>query len=348
MTHGIVVKSFAELANFLSLADLPQPAMEGNAALPDAPSPPAADRLDLADLLAELESASLTLATVMRQDQEARTVALRDLEQYDTLVTRCQHAERVVDQARKIRQDAEGLIDGAFAEESRSQAQRIVDTAARAEQTAGRLATAWQEEAERLAAQLDLERLLVERRRQEEGEKARAAAALRAERLSGALARALTSLEAGRCMEARGLLETVASENPDNPEIASLTKMIAQRELAVKGAAAEEALWSARRDGRRDPAGVLARLSTLDVDGLPDALSRQLFGEWARACSRLCRDEGIAEPLRYAPDPGRGSVLARESDGERYVVVSAFGMGPDWSVGNVVGERIVRRSRPLR
>lgn len=348
MTHAIVVKSFAELADVLSLDDLPQPPVEGNVDLPVAASRPAAEGPDLTSLLAELNAASLTLATVIRQDQEARTLALRDLEQYDTLVTRRQEAERVVDQARKIRQDAEGLVDGAFAEEARSQAHRIVDVAARAEETASNLATVWQQEAERLAVQLDLERLLAQRHRQEEAEKARAAAALRAERLSGALARAFAALEAGRFAEARRLLDFVRSENPANPEITSLMEMIAQRERDVKGVVAEEALWVARRDVRRDPAGVVARLSQLDIDGLSDVLARQIFGEWARACSRVCRDQGIAEPLRYAPDPGRGAVLARESNGERYVVVSALGMGADWSVGSVVGDRTVRRARPLR
>jgi hypothetical protein len=348
VARSLVVKSFAELAGVLTLDDWPQSQVDGAVDLPDATPAPAVCTSDLTDLLSELDAASLTLATVIRQDQEARTLALRELEQYDTLVARRQEAERVVNQARKIRREAEGLLDGAFAEEARTQAQRIVDTAARAEQTASGLLCAHQQDVERLAVQLDLERLLAERNRQEEAEKARAAAALQAERLSGALARALTALEAGRFAEARELLGPVTSENPDNPEITSLLEIIAQRERAVKVAAAEEALWRARRAVRRDPAGVVALLSTFDVDGLPTPLARQLFGEWARACSRLCRDLGITAPLRYAPDPGRGAVLAREGDGERYVVVSTLGMGPNWSVGNVVGEAVVRRTRPLR
>lgn len=92
----------------------------------------------------------------------------------------------------------------------------------------------------------------------------------------------------------------------------------------------------------------MGRLAALDVDGLPDPLSRQVFGEWARACARLCRERGLVEPLRYAPDPGRGAVIARESPDGSYVVVSALGMGPGWQVGSVVAERQVRRARPLR
>jgi hypothetical protein len=138
-----------------------------------------------------------------------------------------------------------------------------------------------------------------------------------------------------------------ASEDPDNAEFASLTNMIAQREAAVKGIAAEEVLWTVRRELRRSPAEPVARLEGLDVDGLPTPLAAQVFGEWARACGCLCRERGLAEPLRYAPDPGRGAVLACEGGGE-YVVVSALGMGPAWQFGLIVGERQVRRARPLR
>ena len=58
--------------------------------------------------------------------------------------------------------------------------------------------------------------------------------------------------------------------------------------------AAEEALWAARREYRRDPEAAVARLETLDVDGLPEDVARQVFGEWARTCARLCRERGIA------------------------------------------------------
>ena len=67
-----------------------------------------------------------------------------------------------------------------------------------------------------------------------------------------------------------------------------------------------------------------------------------------RACSRLCKDRGITEALRYAPEPGSGAVIARGNPDAGYVVVSALGMGPDWPTGSPVGERHVRRARPLR
>ncbi len=347
MSQSIVVKSFAELAEVLKLEDLPEgstTAAEEVIAQPAPESP----TTDLADLLAELETASATLAAVARRDQEARALALHDLEQYDALVARQREAESAHRRARQVRLESEALIAAAFAEEARIAAERAATVAARTEAAAETLADRYRQEAEQLEAQLDLERLLAERRRQEEAEKAKAAEAETARRLSGAIARAKSALEAGRFEEAKGLLGALGSEFPGNPEINSLNIMIAQRELAVKMSAAEEVLWAARRELRHDPAGTVARLETLDVEGLPEDLARQLFGEWARACSRLCRDREIAEPLRYAPDPGRGAVIARESQDGSYVVVSALGMGPAWQTGSIVGERQVRRARPLR
>lgn len=348
MSRSIVLKSFAELADVLNLEELPDgPAEE--VVTDDAP--PAAltqPTPDLASLLAELEEASAILATVVRQDQEVRALALRDLEQYDALVAQQQQAEQACERACQVRLEAEALAEGAFAEEARAAAGRVAELAGKAETAAAALAEQHRQEAEGLAAQLDLERLLAERRRQEEAEKAKAAEAERARRLSGALAQARAALEAGRFEEAKAMAGFVASEEPDNAEVASLLNIIAHRELIVKASAAEDVLWAARREWRRDPAAAIARLEALDIDGLPDELARQVFGAWVQACARLCKTRGLAEPLRYAPDPGRGAVIARERPGEPYVVVSALGLGPAWQAGSPVGESQVRRARPLR
>ena len=348
MSRSIVVRSFAELAEVLNLDDLPEGPAPGPVDGTAESAEPQSAVPDLASLLAELEDASATLAAITRRDQEARASALRDLEQYDGLVARRREAEEALSHARQVRQEAESLAAAAFAEEARAAATRTAGLAARAEEAASALAARCRQDAERLASQLDLERLLAERRRQEEAEIAKAAEAERARRLSGALTRASAALEAGRFEEARDLLGVAGSEFPGSPEVSSLKQIIAQRELGVKLSAAEEALWAARREFRRDPAATVARLEALDVDGLPDDLARQLFGEWARACSRLCRERETVEPLRYAPDPGRGAVIARENPGGSYVVVSALGMGSSWKPGSVVGERQVRRARPLR
>jgi hypothetical protein len=285
---------------------------------------------------------------VARQDQETRALALRDLERYDAVAESLRQAEQARDRASELRVRAELLAAEAFASEARVAAERVVTLATRSEAVATRHADDCRTELVQLSNKLDLERLLAERRRQEEAETARAAEAERARRLSGALAEASAALEAGRIEEAKALAGHVSSEDPDNAEAASLLTIIAQREMAVKTIAADEALWAVRRELRRDPTEAIARLEALDVDGLPSILAAQVFGEWARACSRLCRERGTAEPLRYAPDPGRGAIIARDPNRGEYVVVSALGMGPAWKAGTVVGERQVRRARPLR
>lgn len=347
MSQSTVLTSFAELADVLDLS-----------ALPDGPSPQAtaaetmSDDLhplaDLQEVLTQIEVASGTLAAISRRDQEARAVALRDLERYDEVVGQLREAEQARDQARQVRGEAEQLAESAFAAEARAEASRVAAIAAQAEEATTRAVEEWQREVETLATRLDLERLLAERRRQEEAEKAQAAETERARRLVGALARARVALDAGRLEEARGLLGAVATQSPNNPEITSLTTIIAKRELAVNVDTVETALWEARREYRRNPGAAVARLERLDIGLVPEPLARQVFGEWARACARLCRERRIAEPLRYAPDPGRGAVIAREQPDSSYVVVSAVGMGPSWKTGAVVDERQVPRARPLR
>ena len=93
----------------------------------------------------------------------------------------------------------------------------------------------------------------------------------------------------------------------------------------------------ARREDRREPAAAVGRFEELDVDGLPQPLAAQVFGEWARACARLCRERGIADPRRLVPRAGRGAILAPR--GEGYVVVSALGMGSNWRPGSAIDAR---------
>lgn len=346
MSQSVVLKSFAELEAFFPAGD---PVAGRTSQKVDELGPDAQGTAsDLSALLWELETAGTALARIIVRDQEERALAARDLERYDALVAQQREAEHACERAGQIRREAEAFAELAYAEDARAEAARIVAIAQTAEDVAIQHVTRWREEAERLAGELNLERLLAVRRRQEEIEKEKAAAAERARRLSEVLARAKSALEAGQLAEAHGLLALVSTEDPDNPEIASLQEIIARRELAVKVAAAEGAIQAARRDHRHDPAGVVAHLITLDVDGLPHELSRQVFGEWARACRRLCHAQNLVEPLRYAPDPGRGAILAKECADRDYVIVSTLGLGPEWEVGRAVAARIVERARPLR
>ena len=347
MSHRIVVKSFADLALVLNLEDLPSdPPVEA--------SPPPTSRVtneeqpDLAHLLADLEAASATLADLARRDQEQRTAALHDLEQYDALVTAQREAEQARDQAQRVRAQAEALVETGFTDEARATARGVAESARQAETAATRMAEQRRAEVEQLAAHLDLERLLAERRRQEEAECVRQREIERDTRIRGAVERAQVALEAGRVAEARAALEGVVLEAGEAPEVKELAGRIAQREFAAQVAQVEEALWAARREYRREPAVAIERLTCLDIAGLPADLSRQVFGAWVRACHRLCHAQGLLDPLRYAPDPGRGAVIAREAAGSPYVVVSVLGLGAGWRVGEPVGEGVVRRARPLR
>jgi len=347
VSHSIVVKSFAELAGlFPEEEKLSDTVTVSEAATHSAA--PMTDDTDLARLVEDLESAGVALARIIVRDQEERALALRDLERYDALAQLQHDAELTREQARRIRQEAVAFRVRAFGEEARHEAERIAEAAGKAEEFATRRVEAARRDIEQLAADIDLERLLAERQKEQEAEKAKAAAAERAGRLSGALARAKSALEAGRFEEAHAVLGSVVDENPNNAEITSLLDMIIHRETAVKVAAVEDALWLARRTWRHDPEAAIKHLAALDVAGLPVEIGCQVFGAWAQACARLCRQRGLIEPLRYAPTPGRGAILAREQAGAPYTVISALGLDATWQPGNTIGERQLQRARPLR
>lgn len=362
MAQAIVAHSFAELAEILGLdgplADRAEDServelgdTDEMAAAIDRPANAEEAVPDLAALVAELETASQTLADIARRDHEARAQALRDLDRYDELVARLEEARRGRVHSAKIRSEAEAIARSAFTDEARGAADRVIQLAARAEEATSRTVSELEAETASLGRRLDLERLLAERRREEEAEQRRAAELVRARRLSATLAAAREALETGQLEEAKTLLGPAENEHPDNAELASLKDMITRRALTVKVHAAEKALFGARRLYRQDPAAAVRVLSELDVTDLPAPLSAHVFGEWARAASRLCRERGFAEPLRYAPDPGRGAILAREAEGAPYVVVSALGLrgqDPSWEEGRAAAEWQVRRASPLR
>src|SRR5690349_7994752 len=118
-----ILKSFAELAEALNVDELPdeETAHESTpesvtSVVPDAEH-------NLQELLTELQSASATLATIAHRDQEARDLALRDLEHYDGIVVRQREAERAHEQALQVRDQAEKLAEGAFADQARAEAE---------------------------------------------------------------------------------------------------------------------------------------------------------------------------------------------------------------------------------
>src|SRR5207253_523989 len=124
---------------------------------------------------------------------------------------------------------------------------------------------------EAFAAAHDLERLLAERRRLEEAEKARAALAVKAERLSGALAGAKEALQSGRTEEAQALLGRGARPRRGGRclprrERARHAGLLAGRQPGrpAAGAAGAAAPVALRSCGHRPPGGCPARGRTAE------------------------------------------------------------------------------------
>jgi hypothetical protein len=347
MAQKTVIKSFAELADVLGEYE------RTTAANPErngyvTPANVSEETPDLDVLIIELEAATAALSTIAHHEEAVRVRALRDLERYDAVINQQCEAKDICRRARETRLRAEQLAARSLTDEDQSAATQVVETSARVEHGAEQLATLHRQERERLASDPCLARALEQRARQQAEEQTRAAEAQRSQRLASALAEARTALEAGQVEQATEFLGPLVKEYPNNSDVASLEQMIARYTRNVKASAIEDVLWEARRVARRDPATAVTRLERVDLDGLPEPLARQVFGEWARACARLCRMRGFTEVLRYAPNPGRGAVIAPSGSSGAYIVVGSIGMGPTWTPGSAVGDSVVRRARPLR
>lgn len=344
MSNQVVLKSFAELALAFRLE-----------APPNGPATPCPRRsteageseppVDLYRLLRDLEAACAELQTAVQADETARAEALRELERYDALVAALRQAEVARDRAAEVRADAERLAQDAFTDAACMSAQRAVETAKRAAHLATALVEERQAAVEQLASRLDLARLLAERERQQEALRQQVEAAARAERARELASVVQQALADGRLNEALALLDH--AQDVESAELTQLRSLVMERIRIGRSWAAEQALRLARRTQRHDPAQAVHVLEAVVVDLLPDTLARQVFGEWARACLRLCRQQGIQAPLRYAPQLGRGAVLAWDEAQQAYVVVSALGLGPEWAAGQRVDDTLAQRARPL-
>ena len=343
MAHEVTLNSFSELARFF---EPDQPSTESPVAVIEPIRLDVDPTTSLRDILEELERANATLTTIARRDEEARNQALSDLERYDDLASQLQRAEVALTSAQQLLVRAQALADDAFRDEAREAANHVVAIAQANDQRAAELVLGIRQQVDALAADVDIDRLLKLRDRMEEQERVKAAEVERTQRLAASLRRASAALDLGRVAEAKAALATCADEDPLDPQVASLLDRISQCEIEVRAEQAEDALWEARRAYHREPATALSRLEAVDVEGLPQDLSGQVFGQWAKTAARVCREQDIREPLRYTPALGRGAVLVRHESGA-YQVISALGMGPRWMAGALVGERYGRWSRPL-
>lgn len=356
MSKAIVLHNLAELAGYFPV-DLPQVAAtdDGNAsevatappiALAAADAEMDAPPADLDSVLALIAGAQATLAGLTEQDHDARQAAHGLLERYEALSSEFREAEAVWSRAQEVCQAVEALATTAFAETARTAASNLLPLVQHAEASAARLVEQRRAGLDRLALDPALQRLLEERRREQERQEAAAEDADRARRLREGLAGVQAALAAGHLQEAQAMLGDLAKDHPDSAEVTSLTSMIHHRLVAVKVDAVEETLRQARRDYRQAPADALRRLEQVDLQGLPESLLQQLKGVWAAACARVCKERQAAAFLRYLPQPAYGVVVAREAAGE-YRVVSALGPST-FRVGAPVDEAFVRRAHPLR
>lgn len=341
----ITLHSFGELAEALHLpppmnSDPPDQDDEANE--PDAAAPP-----DVAALLAALRDADNALRAAAQQDATARDAAFAALERYEAADARRQEAAAALDLARQVAADARSQAERAFTDDARRAADRVASEAGRAAAVAADWLREREGEVAALAATLDVPRLAAMRERQRRQAAEMAAAEERANRLAAGTARVRAHLAAGRPAQAEAALAPLLAEAPDDRDLQSLAAEVQARVARRRTAAAEAALPVAFPALRRQPEAAVRRLERLEVDGLPEALARRVFGAWAEGCARLCRERGVADPLRYAPDPGRGLVLIPDgADG--YTVLSAFGCGDRYPAGSPAPASLVRRARPLR
>ena len=138
---------------------------------------------------------------------------------------------------------------------------------------------------------------------QEQAAAAQRAQAERADRLARGVAAVRAALGTDDLNEAGRLLAHLTREFPQEQEVQRLADMARWRERQRLVGPAEAALRdSARRPYRDDPAATVARLASVQVDGLPDDLARRVFGLWSNACAPL-----------HAGDQSRGRVRSRDA-----------------------------------
>ena len=272
MSQRIVVKSFADLALVLKLEDLaPEPVVETSS--PPVTTATQEEPPDLARLLADLEAAGATLAEMTRRDEERRAQARRDLEEYDAVLAAQREAEQARSRAQQVRVQAEALAQTGFTEEVQATAARIAANARQAETAATAMAEQRRAEAERLAGQPDIQRLLNERRQQEQAEQARREEVERARRVSEAVEAGRVALQAGRLAEARAALDAAGSVAPDHPDVQGLRRRFEQREFVHRRFECQWRNSAGSRDEGQETSG--PRAVDLARRAPPDASKRK-------------------------------------------------------------------------
>ena len=327
MTQQVVLTSLRELAGVRDLFADAGPVPEARALVPviRGSGPEELEALAQAARVALGE-----LKALLAGDGERRREAEQGLGRLREVREEAARLRRVAAELDEASRRAGALAESAFEPASGRRAESVAATAGRLVNQAEAHAAVREREAEALAGQGDVARLLAEERAREEEARMRDELALAGDHLDG-----------GRNSEARRLLSSVEEKISSAPDLEQTFATLRRREQQVKTRAAEGALREARRLHRREPARAIELIEAAELEGLPEELARHLYGCWLTACRRL----ELLAAIHYRAGFGRGAVLIPTGDG-RWEVVSALGLRR-WERGRRFAPRALRGARPL-
>ncbi len=270
------------------------------------------------------------LGALLAGDGERRREAEQGLDRLRAVRAEAARLRRVAAELDEAAGRAGALARSAFEPTAAKRAEGVAAAAGRLVNRAEAHAAVREREAEALAGQGDVARLLAEEQAQEEEVRMREELELAGEHLDG-----------GRNSEARRLLSSVEQKISSAPDLEQAFATLRRREQQVKTRSAEEALREARRLHRREPARAIELIEEVELERLPEELARHLYGCWLTACRRL----ELLAAIHYRAGFGRGAVLIPAADG-RWEVVSALGLRR-WEHGRRFAPQALRGARPL-
>ena len=327
MTHQIVLRSLGELDAVRGLFADGGPIPPRRALVPVIRDTGPAERNAVATAA---RRAADELRRLLESDGERRVEAERVLGRLHEVASEVESLRRTAREMGEAAERAASLAESALERSAGLRAARVAATAGRLRNQAEAHAAALEREARELAGRDDVARLLAEERRRRKEIDVREELALAGRHLDG-----------GRNDEARRLLSSLEGTIGGEPELREAFESLRRRERAAALRAADEALREARRLHRREPARAIDLIEAVELAGLPEEVTRHLYGCWLTACRRL----GLLAAIHYRAGFGRGAVLIPTADG-RWEVVSAVGLSR-WERGRTFSPRALRGARPL-
>ncbi len=327
MRQGIVLTSLGELERVRGLFAETGPVPESRALVPVAGGGGPQEMEELAEAAGQ---ALGELRSLLTRDGERRREAEQGLGRLRAVQGESARLREVASELGDAARRAGELAQSAFEPAARQRARDVAAETMRLVTRAEAHASMREREAAVLAARGDVARLLEEEQARKEETRMRNELELAGEHLDG-----------GRVGEARRLLDSVEKNISSAPDLERTFVTLRRREQDVNTRAAEAALAGARRLHRREPARAIELLEAVGTEGLPEELTRHLYGCWLTACRRL----ELMAAIHYRAGFGRGAVLIPAADG-RWEIVSALGLRR-WERGRRFAPRALRGARPL-